>query len=334
MDKNSKKKKLSLLFKSFLKSKALLYLVLILFLFKLSAFLIFVSFPEDIFFADITKSSLVNMLNQTRESLGIKPLQENEDLDAAAALKAQDMIRNEYFSHISPSGTTPWHWFYEAGYNYKYAGENLAIGFYDSSEVFEAWLGSSSHKENMVNPAYSEVGTAILSGFGENNAIIVVQLFGYPKSVAIAKEQSIGPKPEETSVLATESKALTEQKDIDTPQAKETDARESQENSRQGKVLSSSISIKKYENTSSDSLYSKFLNLFLYGNNIIFGSLVYIFILILFVIIGYVLVSDYNDSFIDRGLILRSVLLIGLLTFSAVINKDLIILIIPHKIII
>lgn len=327
MEQNPKNQKLSLLFKGFLKSKPLLYLVLFLFFFRSITAFLFVNFSENVFFADITKSSLVNMLNQTRQSLGLGVLQENEDLDNAAMLKARDMIKNEYFSHTSPSGTTPWHWFYEAGYNYKYAGENLAIGFYDSSEVFKAWLDSSSHKENMVNPSYSEVGTAVLSGFGENDAIIVVQLFGYPKSITISKNsetnQTESPK---TPILIPESEATITEESI---------VKESKENLTQdAKVLSSSVSIEKYANSSSDSLYMKFLNFVLYGNDLVFSRLIYIFILFLLGIMGYILILDYNNSFIDGGLVLRAIILIGLLVGSVIVNKDLIILLIPHKIII
>jgi hypothetical protein len=326
MEENLKKQKLSLLFKSFIKSKVLLYLVLFLFLYRVFFVLIFFNFSESVFFADITKSSLVNMLNQTRQSLGLEVLQESKDLDNAAVLKAQDMVKNGYFSHTSPSGITPWHWFYEAGYDYKYAGENLAIGFYDSGEVFNAWMDSSSHKENMVNPFYSEVGTAVLSGFGENDAVIVVQLFGYPKSTAMSKDSEINQTELiETPVLSAENEVITENPVT----------QESQENSTQdAKVLSSSASIEKYEKGASGNFYLKFLNFILYGNDLVFGRLIYALVLILSGILAYILILDYNNSFVDKSLVLRSAILIGLLAGSIIINKDLITLIIPHRVII
>ena len=162
----------------FLQSNILLYFVVLLLALKIVATLISINFPQNIFFADVTKSALENFTNQTRQSDGLKTLTENQKLDQAAELKAENMVQDKYFDHTSPTGVTPWFWFLKAGYNYKYAGENLAIGFYDSKEVYDAWLNSPSHKTNITNPNYTEVGTAVLSGFGQNNTIVVVQEFG------------------------------------------------------------------------------------------------------------------------------------------------------------
>lgn len=118
----------------FLQSNALLYCVVLLLTLKIVAISISINFPQNIFFADITKSTLENFVNQTRQSLRLQPLSENKKLEQAAQLKAENMIQNQYFSHTSPSGVTPWFWFLKAGYSYRYAGENLAIGFYDSKK--------------------------------------------------------------------------------------------------------------------------------------------------------------------------------------------------------
>lgn len=160
-----------------------LYSVIFLLALKICLVGFAIGFSANFLLADITKSALVDFVNQDREAAGLKVLSENKKLDNAAMLKAQNMLKNNYFNHTSPSGITPWHWFYESGYNYKYAGENLAIGFYDSVEVYNAWLSSPSHKENILNPNYSDVGTAVLNGFGANNATLVVQLFASPETV-------------------------------------------------------------------------------------------------------------------------------------------------------
>jgi len=115
-------------------------------------FVLFIcSFSNDHFYADITRAVLIEMANVERAKHGLLPVEENPVLDEAASLKAADMAKNDYFNHISPSGINPWHWFDMAGYNYKYAGENLAIGFLDSSEVQKAWVASPTHEANIVN---------------------------------------------------------------------------------------------------------------------------------------------------------------------------------------
>ena len=173
-----KKDNLTAVLKNILQSKILLYFSVCLLISKILLSLVFINFPSNLFFADITKTAFVNMLNETRGSFGLDSLTESQALDEAAQMKADDMVQKQYFSHISPQGLTPWYWFLQSGYEYKYAGENLAIGFYDSKEAFNAWLNSPSHRENMLNKNYKEVGTAVLTGFGPNNAVVVVQLFG------------------------------------------------------------------------------------------------------------------------------------------------------------
>jgi hypothetical protein len=184
----------------FVKSDILLYIAVLMFALKIAFSLAHLNFPQNIFFADITESSLENLVNQTRQSMGLQPLIENQKLSEAAKLKAQNMVENNYFSHTSPNGTTPWHWFSKVGYNYKYAGENLAIGFYDSSEVFDAWINSPSHRTNLLNPNYKEEGIAVLHGFGPNNATVVVQLLGSAKPTSSILHESNNKITTETKV--------------------------------------------------------------------------------------------------------------------------------------
>ncbi len=154
-------------------------------------------FPRSSYFADITKTALVQLTNQEREKIGLTTLTENPVLDRAAYLKAQDMLNNGYFSHFSPKGVSPWYWFKLSGYNYHYAGENLAIGFLDSSEVNDAWIDSPSHKANILNNKYREVGIAVVTGnFQGAETTVVVQLFGSKQQVLGAK--TVTPAPAAT----------------------------------------------------------------------------------------------------------------------------------------
>jgi len=315
------KEKIVLFFNKFLKSKVLLGFVIFVFVLRLSTSLIFVNFPSNIFFADITKSTLVTLLNQARQSYGLNTLTENTQLDQAAQLKAEDMVRNGYFSHTSPAGTTPWYWFSQSGYNYKYAGENLAIGFYDSQEVYTAWLNSPTHKENMVNPHYTEVGTAVLSGFGGNDTIVVVQLFGSQKTATKATASTVAKTktPETKTQTATEPTIETK-----TQSTEETTTPTSQ-------VLSSSISIEANKNNTVNDFYSRFLNFALYNYNTLLQYIVYGLLLAISGIFIYSLSFSFNNQ-INNGLVLRSLVLLTILSSSLLMNKDLIISILPHQI--
>lgn len=146
---------------------------------KLGFFSFMAGFSGNQFYADITKSSLINLANQNRAEFSLPGLVESPQLNAAAYMKAVDMEKNGYFAHTSPSGINPWHWFDLAGYNYRYAGENLAIGFLESNEIQDAWRASPTHEANIINGKYQEIGIAVYkANFNGNPATIVVQLFG------------------------------------------------------------------------------------------------------------------------------------------------------------
>lgn len=132
---------------------------------------------------------VVDLTNSERADLALPKLIRNPVLDEAATLKAQDMARNSYFSHDSPSGVTPWHWFKEAGYPFVHAGENLAVYFSDSSEVVDAWMNSPTHRANIVGNQYREIGVGVARGTYDGfDTVFVVQMFGTPAAVPAARE--------------------------------------------------------------------------------------------------------------------------------------------------
>jgi len=180
-----------------LESRVLIYYIVFLLVLKVF-FISFIVFSQSL---------LVELTNEKRESLGLNSLENNEVLQEAAYLKAQDMIENGYFSHESPSGISPWRWFEKAGYNYRAAGENLGIGFLDSEEIYRAWYDSPSHRENLLNPLYKDIGIAVLKGdFHGSETTIVVQLFGSEKAVSAETEELFKEEDseEETSEVLTE----------------------------------------------------------------------------------------------------------------------------------
>jgi uncharacterized protein YkwD len=139
--------------------------------------------------AAVVASSLVDLANADRTQLGLPPLAVNSELQDAAQLKANDMAQNGYFAHTSPSGKDPWYWFEQAGYNFSYAGENLAVYFSDSNDVNTAWMNSPEHRANLLNPNYTEIGIATAQGMYQGvETTFVVQEFGTPAAVAAATQ--------------------------------------------------------------------------------------------------------------------------------------------------
>lgn len=140
----------------------------------------------------ISTSSLVEYTNQQRADKGLDLLQQDTRLNEAATKKAEDMISNNYWSHNSPSGTSPWFWIEQSGYSYSIAGENLAKNYSDAKSVVDAWMVSSAHRENILNPGYKSVGFAVVEGvIGAKINTIVVAYYAAPLSdVAAVKGES------------------------------------------------------------------------------------------------------------------------------------------------
>ena len=140
---------------------------------------IFTLTPETAYLSTITSPFLIQQANTARRDAGLPSLTPNDLLQEAARKKGEDMLKNNYFAHTSPAGVTPWKWFDSAGYNYVYAGENLAIDFSTGEGVHEAWMNSPGHRANILNPRYRDIGIAVVSGkFQDRTTTVVVQHFG------------------------------------------------------------------------------------------------------------------------------------------------------------
>lgn len=146
-------------------------------------------------------AQIVALSNSERLRNGLSALAENPLLQKAAEEKASDMIANDYWAHYSPAGKAPWGFITGAGYKYVYAGENLARDFEDAGEVVQAWMNSPSHRANLLDRNFREIGVAVRDGkLGGRDGILVVQMFGAsaviaPESVPFSAEEKIGQSP-------------------------------------------------------------------------------------------------------------------------------------------
>jgi len=134
------------------------------------------------FATDISVEKLAQLTNEQRQKNNLPSLSMNSALSLAAQKKAENMFQENYWSHYSPDGKTPWDFILGAGYKYEYAGENLAKNFLFSNGVVDAWMNSTAgHRENILKREYTEVGYAIVNGIlnGEQTTL-VVQEFGKP----------------------------------------------------------------------------------------------------------------------------------------------------------
>ena len=147
---------------------------------------------KGLYTAEVLQGAIASLSNAEREKAGLSELIEDPLLNEAATLKAQDMAKNGYFAHTSPAGVTPWHWFNEVGYEYEYAGENLALHFTESEAVVAGWVGSPTHYENIIKKQYTHMGTGIAKGMYDGvESVFVVQVYARPLAIAVPVEKEV-----------------------------------------------------------------------------------------------------------------------------------------------
>lgn len=155
---------------------------------------------------NINTSDLLSFTNKKRQEQDLPPLILNSTLSKAAQQKGQNMFEEDYWAHNAPDGTTPWVFFQRVGYNYLYAGENLAKDFNDTQAVVAAWMASPSHRENMLSARYDEVGFAVVNGrLNGSETTLVIEELGRQqgKQAAISSQAATAaptPPQRETTV--------------------------------------------------------------------------------------------------------------------------------------
>lgn len=150
----------------------------------------FVTQSGSPYIAAVISAVLVDLANDDRGQAELPKLTVNPKLVAAAQLKANDMAEKGYFAHQTPDGYDSWHWFEAVGYDYTHAGENLAVDFSDSAEMEKAWMESPTHRGNILNEKYTEVGIATAKGmYKGRETTFAVQMFGRPSATEIAKTE-------------------------------------------------------------------------------------------------------------------------------------------------
>ncbi len=101
---------------------------------------------------------VVSLINDIRLGYGLKALAPSEKLCDIARVKSEDMKQNRYFTHNSPTYGSPFEMLKYFGVSYRSAGENIAYGYRSPSAVVEAWMNSQGHRDNILNPSFTEIG--------------------------------------------------------------------------------------------------------------------------------------------------------------------------------
>lgn len=179
---------------------------------------------------EMSRSALLSSTNNRRSTNGVNSLVLNSKLNQAAQNKAIDMRNRNYWSHKTPDGQQPWVFIDAVGYVYTKAGENLAYGYPTSDATVTGWMNSPSHKANMLDSTFTEVGFGFVnvsdyepreapdyeSTASVGNQTIVVAMYAKPYTSAPAP----APEPESAStseVQAAESEPVVVEETAPSP---------------------------------------------------------------------------------------------------------------------
>ncbi len=103
-------------------------------------------------------SQVVMLVNKERASNGLQSLALDSQLAKLAQMKAEDMAKNGYFSHTSPTYGSAFDMMKTYGVSYKTAGENIAKGQKTAQSVMNGWMNSSGHRANILKSDYTKIG--------------------------------------------------------------------------------------------------------------------------------------------------------------------------------
>lgn len=152
------------------------------------------------------QTKLIALTNQVRVQKGLSPLEVDPRLMRSATVRAEDMLAKQYFSHASPDGHRLSYFLNRAGYPYRTAGENLAMGFSDADGAMNGWLKSPTHYANLVDPDFEEMGIAVEGGvYHDQPTVFVAQHFGTPYAsestspVPVPEPKNPHPEPAPTT---------------------------------------------------------------------------------------------------------------------------------------
>lgn len=115
---------------------------------------------------------VLHLVNVERAKVGARPLRLNQDLQDAAAIRAEEITRN--FSHTWPDGSSC---FTLLRNRNRTLGENIAAGSATPEAVVDQWMHSPGHRANILNKDFKELGVGYCRKDGTEYTHYWIQMF-------------------------------------------------------------------------------------------------------------------------------------------------------------
>jgi uncharacterized protein YkwD len=103
------------------------------------------------------RAAVVCLINQQRTKRHLPALHPRRSLDRSAQRWTNAMVASRRFTHGGNFAAR----ITAAGFNSSAAGENIATGFATPHDVVRAWMASTGHCRNILDPTFADVGTGI-----------------------------------------------------------------------------------------------------------------------------------------------------------------------------
>lgn len=110
-----------------------------------------------------------------------EPLTWNCSLESAALKHSVDMASNDFVDHTGSDGSTFITRVNDTGYAWSTLGENIAAGYSSVDSVMAGWIESPGHCGNLMNPNFSNLGSAKYSNPSSRYGVYWTQVFGRPR---------------------------------------------------------------------------------------------------------------------------------------------------------
>lgn len=105
------------------------------------------------------ESAVANLINDYRQAHGLNRLALSDTLSASAEHWVQQMSHHDWFGHFAPDGTT-WADNQRAhGYDFNtLRGQNIGAVVETPQKIFDAWIQSDSHRDNILDAGFVAFG--------------------------------------------------------------------------------------------------------------------------------------------------------------------------------
>ena len=113
------------------------------------------------------RRAVVCLVNRERAKHSLPRLVANRRLNRSAQAWTNEMVAHRDFTHGADFAAR----ITAVGFDWSNVGENIAAGFRTPASVVHAWMASTGHCQNILNPVYRMVGTGISGGASTSRAV-------------------------------------------------------------------------------------------------------------------------------------------------------------------